>query len=406
MAYDKVIDSAKLDVDITTIADAIRARSGASGKLAFPNGMADAVRNISSGAELPALDNPASPADMVKGKKLYDDYGNLVTGTVVERTDDLYKSVDYSDWESEYDPEEGNYCMRSTMTVKEDAVVRAGASVNNFVWGSELGTARPEDVAQGVTFTSENGLKIEGGMERLGTPLQENNPTFEIDGECDFGIRFKLDKPKYLDGDVYLYHSAYDLFGTATPDQVAQGVTFTSESGLKIEGTLESVNGIDLGIAGFPEGVGGDELYVEGWLEKKVILNNGGWVGLHVKPDGLGNAEPGDVRKGKYFTSSSGVYIPGEWEPEVGGSSSGQYCWKKYTVTSSYQETSENLGTTAPSDLGSMYYNYEITDDGYYQLTSGTASLNTYHLPTGAINGKTKYIYYKQWGYQSTTYYK
>ena len=49
MAFDKVIDSAKLDADITTIADAIRAKAGTSGKMAFPNGMADAVRSIPSG---------------------------------------------------------------------------------------------------------------------------------------------------------------------------------------------------------------------------------------------------------------------------------------------------------------------------------------------------------------------
>lgn len=427
---------------------------------------------LNNGLELPELDNPAEAADIVAGKTLYDDKGNPVTGTVVERTDDLWKSVDYSDWASEYDPEEGNYCMRSTMTVKEDAVVRAGASVNNFVWGSELGTARPEDVAQGVTFTSENGLKIEGGMERLGTPLQENNPTFEIDGEGDFGIRFKLDKPKYLDGDVYLYHSAYDLFGTATPDQVAQGVTFTSENGLKIEGTvqtpgsanwwedsgevtfdfqdgcvnlshtfyedqlfrkndkvtlysdtsfgnakpedvaqgvtftsangvniegtLESVNGIDLGIAGFPEGVGGDELYVEGFLEKKVILENGGWVGLLVKPDQMGNATVDQVAAGVTFTSKEGfvltgtalipgggfVYPDGAFIPVSNFTDGKQYALvavidgvRRYINTTEYNSYTMNATQTTIAEAEDDYVIFSATPALFTAVASGDGFL-------------------------------
>lgn len=46
MAYDKVVDSAKLDADLTMVADAIRARAGISERLAFPMGMKDAVEGI------------------------------------------------------------------------------------------------------------------------------------------------------------------------------------------------------------------------------------------------------------------------------------------------------------------------------------------------------------------------
>ena len=46
MAYDKIVDSAKLDADLTMVADAIRARAGTSEPLAFPEGMKDAVEGI------------------------------------------------------------------------------------------------------------------------------------------------------------------------------------------------------------------------------------------------------------------------------------------------------------------------------------------------------------------------
>lgn len=49
MAYDKVIDSAVLDANLTSIADAIREKAGTSDKLAFPAGFADAIAAIAAG---------------------------------------------------------------------------------------------------------------------------------------------------------------------------------------------------------------------------------------------------------------------------------------------------------------------------------------------------------------------
>ena len=49
MAYDKVIDSAKLDADMTTVADAIRSKGGTSEALAFPAGFVSAIEAIEAG---------------------------------------------------------------------------------------------------------------------------------------------------------------------------------------------------------------------------------------------------------------------------------------------------------------------------------------------------------------------
>ena len=49
MALDKLVDSAQLDADLTTIANAIRTRGGTSDTLSFPSGMASAVLAIPSG---------------------------------------------------------------------------------------------------------------------------------------------------------------------------------------------------------------------------------------------------------------------------------------------------------------------------------------------------------------------
>ena len=49
MAVDKLVDSTQLDSDLTSVANAIRAKSGGSSQLAFPAGFVSEIGNISGG---------------------------------------------------------------------------------------------------------------------------------------------------------------------------------------------------------------------------------------------------------------------------------------------------------------------------------------------------------------------
>ena len=49
MALDKVVDSAALDTQLTSIADAIRAKTGGSDSLVFPDGFLQAIAAIEAG---------------------------------------------------------------------------------------------------------------------------------------------------------------------------------------------------------------------------------------------------------------------------------------------------------------------------------------------------------------------
>lgn len=49
MALDKLIDSTQLDNNLTSVANAIRAKSGGTGQLAFPAGFVSEIGNISGG---------------------------------------------------------------------------------------------------------------------------------------------------------------------------------------------------------------------------------------------------------------------------------------------------------------------------------------------------------------------
>lgn len=67
MAIDKAVDSAVLETGLTKVADAIRTKGGTSGKLAFPDGMADAVAAIQSGgAEEPYIEYTYAYSSMIK----------------------------------------------------------------------------------------------------------------------------------------------------------------------------------------------------------------------------------------------------------------------------------------------------------------------------------------------------
>lgn len=52
MAADKLVDSAQLDADLTTIANAIRTKGGTSAKLSFPADFVSAIEAISGGGGL------------------------------------------------------------------------------------------------------------------------------------------------------------------------------------------------------------------------------------------------------------------------------------------------------------------------------------------------------------------
>lgn len=49
MAIDKAVDSSVLDAGLTSVADAIRAKTGGTDLLAFPEGMVEAIGGISGG---------------------------------------------------------------------------------------------------------------------------------------------------------------------------------------------------------------------------------------------------------------------------------------------------------------------------------------------------------------------
>ena len=82
MALDKAIDSAKLDANLTTIADAIRAKGGTSDALMFPSGFVSAVQAIYAGGG-------TMPSTSSKDVNFYDYDGTLLYSYTLEEAQTL-----------------------------------------------------------------------------------------------------------------------------------------------------------------------------------------------------------------------------------------------------------------------------------------------------------------------------
>ena len=61
MALDKLVDSTQLDSDLTSVANAIRAKSGGSGQLAFPAGFVSEIQSITGGWSIDGFLNRTEP---------------------------------------------------------------------------------------------------------------------------------------------------------------------------------------------------------------------------------------------------------------------------------------------------------------------------------------------------------
>lgn len=100
MAVDKLVDSAQLNSDLTAVANAIRNKTGQTGKLTFPSGMVNAIASITTGGGGSATSTPSLQAKTatpsLSQQVISPDYGKdgLSSVTVAAITKALLQSLD------------------------------------------------------------------------------------------------------------------------------------------------------------------------------------------------------------------------------------------------------------------------------------------------------------------------
>lgn len=170
MAVDKLVDSAQLDADLTSVANAIRTKGGTSSDLAFPAGFVSAVEAIPTGGGT--------------------EYWETSRGTVYVKDmvlDVIYKSGSV--------PPAYRYAENmETLVCNEDDLVGGSAYRVNYYFGNctKLKTAS-FPYLQGIETNYTDGFlgwatSLEsvqfGSVGHPVTALQNSNPTYKLFQNC------------------------------------------------------------------------------------------------------------------------------------------------------------------------------------------------------------------------------
>lgn len=354
----KVVDADQLDADLTIVGDAIRERAGTSVKMEFPNGLAETVKNIPSGVELPTLSNPGSASDLASGKELIGADGNVVTGSV--STVSAYVAKVFSDGEAA--TKDGGL-IGVYKTVSENTLLRANSVVHAYTDGSDFGNATAADVAKGKTFTSAAGLKVTGTHEcTAGIDTSDATATAED-----------------IISPATAYVNGEKLTGSLVPAAIN-----TTVGSAYVE--IDSENNLSFKLQN-SAGYGG----------KRMVVNAGQSITLKYPAAYLGDATAADVATGKTFTSAAGLEVVGTMEAG-GGYASGD-------IVKAWQTTDLSVGSGYSSI--SVSYGSEVTNsDGTLSLggTTGSVTVSSaddcdvlkgkYITPSGSYGSSSTAVYY------------
>lgn len=239
---------------------------------AFPqNGEQDGYKYVyigtlgdTGGVTLPTLDSPGTAEDLAKGKQLIGANGEVITGSVQDHD----RLVGWGD----LTPEQDGQTVALKFESNTPRLFRKGVYMSAPL--SSFGDAQKSQVLKGRTFTSVDGLCVEGELEvssdaelpTLTVPgtaadLAKGKQLIDANGNVVTGTVSTFDSyivlgnrvPTlyYTDDKIMLAHevsspllfrngfaltASLENFGDATADDVRAGKTFTSAAGLTIMG--------------------------------------------------------------------------------------------------------------------------------------------------------------------------
>lgn len=136
-----------------------------------------------SGATLPTLDTPATPAEIEEGKEAINGSGNKITGT-------LGKYASGSIFTTGQIFESGGSIVVDVLYDKHKKIIEHGNTLSYYHSLKDFGNATAADVAKGKTFTSIAGFNEIGTLEAIDIT---NFTALQISGrEFDFPTNVKI----------------------------------------------------------------------------------------------------------------------------------------------------------------------------------------------------------------------
>ena len=124
---------------------------------------------VNPDVQFPALTNPGTAEDLALGKQLIGADGKVVEGIVPVVTHEENVRVGAWDiWDSDVSGIDEPYvydhpgCVQTLGRTAEDMLIKPYTGIYLYVPKETYGDANPEDVAQGKTFTSVAGVRVEG----------------------------------------------------------------------------------------------------------------------------------------------------------------------------------------------------------------------------------------------------
>lgn len=292
-------------------------------------------------------DTTAGPEHLEEGKTTYSK-GEKITGTLI-RADQLSGEATRITQESLRQWVEIHGTPWTECIVSPDTQIKLSMSL------AEFGDAKANDVTKGKYFTSASGLLMEGICEREGgidtsdatatsADLAEGKTAY-VNGEKitgtvteakQLGGGASLVSRHSISGDIvfegmpagrYIVNpdtvmsltADKEAFGDASAADVVKGKTFTSASGLKMEGTLTEIPSGNSIIGNQNATVLTAGEYIVSKAEITSAQEN--FSGAVVRPEAIvavrvpreqfGTATAADVATGKTFTSAAGLLVEG-----------------------------------------------------------------------------------------------